>query len=177
MYTNHRHYILLIFAIITLVVTVFGFIFLRKDIYERAGVAAEIVKEVNQIDEKNKREIDIANIYDKSSGQRNLLSSFLVSKEQIVNLIESIEQIGTDTSTNLELSGIVNQEVSKDNKVSTFQSHIEVQGSWSNVMRAFILIENMPYSVSLNNIRLVKSNASKSQEWTLSLDARVLTGR
>jgi hypothetical protein len=177
MYTNHRHYILLIFAIITLAVTIFGFIFLRKDIYSRAVASIEIAREVNQIDEKNKREMDIANIYDKSSGQRNLLASFLISKEQIVDLIESIEQIGTDTSTNLELSGIVNQELSKDNKVSTFQAHVEVLGSWGNVMRALILTENIPYGVSLNNIRLIKSGESKSPEWKLSLDVRVLTGK
>ncbi len=176
MYTNHRHYILIIFAIITLAVSVFGFVFLRDLIYSRAVTSAKIAREVSQIDEQNKHESDITSIYDKSSEQRRLLDSFIVPKEKIVDLIESIEKIGVDTSTDLELSSITNQE-SKDDKTSQFQAHVDVKGTWTNIMRSLILIEGLPYSVSINNTRLIKSGDSKSSQWELSLDLRVLTGK
>lgn len=192
MYTNHRHYILLIFALGAITLTIFGYSFLHRLILAQARDSAQILREVNLIDEKKQRDQDVTSIYTKSAEDRLKLNSYLVPQDKIVNLIEEVEDFGITTNTELELSAITNEDAGVVGGVpfGHFKAHVDGQGTWANILRALILLENMPYSVTLNNIRIISGAESSSanlpikgavqkapavREWRLTLDLQVLT--
>lgn len=195
MQTNHRHYILLVFAILALGESVFGFVFLRNIILREAIKSSEIISETKSIEDKNKRAEGIASAYEKTVQDRTKLTSFLISNDKVVDLIEEIEKIGADTGATLELSNIAHEDLPKEGgfQLGYFTAHIDGHGEWSDVMRDFILLENMPYNVILSNIRFEESGESaaaelpvvvkkgktatsiKAKQWRLTLDIKILT--
>lgn len=182
MYANRRHYILLIFAVAAFAVSVLGYAFLRSRVITQAEQAVKVSKSVAEMEEKKRRELDVASVYAKSAEERRLLASYVVSKDDIVDFIESVEKIGSDTSTSLEMSGIADEtelELAGDAVLGHFKARLEASGTWTNVMRALILVEHMPYNIILNDVRLAENTESasstKAKTWRLSLDMRVLT--
>lgn len=194
MQTNHRHYILLLVALITLAVSSFGYYLFNQTITAQAIESSRIIKEAATLDEQKQREQDVASAYAKSAEDRSKLMSLLVQQDKVVDLIEEIEKIGVDTSTALELSGITSEEAvtEKGTATSHFGAHVDARGTWAEVMHVLILIENMPHAVSLSNVRLTEAGDTSSsaelsvkaktpakeikvKQWRLTLDIRVLT--
>lgn len=193
MYTNHRHYILLIFALAALVLSVLGFSLLRGNIISQAIESAQAIKDAALIDDQKQHAEEIARKYEKSADDRTKLGSYIVTEDKIVNLIEEIEDIGIRSGAPLELSGITTEPgtASKGVTFNTLKARVAGKGSWSSLMQALILLENMPYALSLNNVRLEVSGessvaelpiknsktkpATKQTLWHLTLDIKVLT--
>lgn len=176
---NHRHYILLIFATLAILGSATGYILMyRESVIQARGSAlaqAEVILENN----KKLHEQELTAAYADSLSDRSRLSSFLVSEDEIVEFIESVEAIGASSGAEVEISGIDTEEIAVKDEESFghISAHLNISGTWVNVMRALILVENMPYSVSLNNIGLFSSGTAKAKQWELSLDMRVLTSK
>src|SRR3954462_5984814 len=97
MYANRRHYILFILALIALAVSILGFVFLRQQIYHQAVLSADLIKQVASMEEEEKHERDINNVYAKLNAEKVVLKNAVVTKEGVVDFIEIFEKIGTDT--------------------------------------------------------------------------------
>ncbi len=194
MYTNHRHYILFFFALATLVASVIGYEVLYRTVTSQSARTNKATREIALADERKQREEDTASVYTKTAEERARLGNLIISQEKVVDFIQSVEKIGNDVNVQIELSAITREPVSTETAFGYFKGHIEARGSWANVMRSLMLIENMPYSISLSNFRLTQSSESFSTElpvkgstgslgtkgsgqktWSLSLDIRVLT--
>jgi len=183
---NHRHYILVIFAIATFAISLSGYIFLYKKVKAQAQHSSEARVEVLLGNQKKLQERELTTLYADTQEDRSRVDKYVVSEDKIVNFIETIEKIGSDSLADVEMSSInVEKANSKDKKNNGYiNAHLNVRGSWSSVMRALILIENLPYNVDIGHINLVYSGASdidknnaKVNEWTLSLDIKVLTAK
>lgn len=171
----------MISAVICLCISAYGYLFIYNKSLEQARSYTRITQEVNSEDGKKKYEQELFTMYETSKSSRDKIASFIINNDGIVNFIEMIEKIGESTNTDLELSSINNE---KDH----IKAKINVKGSWSNVMRALILIENIPLSASISNISLVtslgldksvlKTNekipANNSNIWNLSMDIESL---
>jgi Tfp pilus assembly protein PilO len=196
MYANHRHYILFTLALITFIVASLGFGLLHDRVYKQSIQAGELMKEVKSLEDQKSHELEVKNAYSKIKEQRDRLNSFIVSKDKIVDFIEEVEKIGTQTSTDIEFSNPVTKEIVKGKKIednfTTMTARIDVEGTWPNMMRALTLIENLPYSLSLNNIRINVEKSTETAEdpaklasstpktpikakiWTMVMDVKVL---
>lgn len=180
-------------ACVTFAVTTTGFVYLRHRVYSQAAGSAVLLRDVETTEEKKKRELDVKNVYSMFTDERMRITTFVVSKEKAVTFIEAVEKIGTDTSTEVEISGLSTIEIVKTNKIkdnfTSLRTHLEVKGKWSNVMRAFTLIENMPYSISIDTIYLSEVSDTAQPEpvgtstspavspkiWKLTLDIKILS--
>jgi hypothetical protein len=57
------------------------------------------------------------------------------------------------------------------------KAKIKVEGGWVNVMTAFALIENLPVSLSINNVELRSTDVGGKKPakiWNLDLDIEAL---
>ena len=105
--------------------------------------------------------------------------------------IERMETICKETVTEVQLSGIVTEAVEGGKsgvKFSQIKADITATGSWTNIMRALILIENLPYGVSFSDVRLESESSDveslpvggkapvvkKVKVWRLSLDIKIV---
>lgn len=179
MYTNHRHYILLLLAIGAVTLSGIGYAVLYHAITSQSIKAHDALKTIALADERKKLEEDTASLYAKTKDERSDLGNLIISQEKIVDFIKSVEKIGDDVNVQLELSAITNEPISAEDIFSYFKGHIEAHGSWANIMRTLILVENMPYAISLYNVKLAQSAESSSTKlptkvWDLSFDIRVL---
>ena len=179
MYINHRHYILLIVAVVTMLCSAAGYWVLYHTVQQQSIHAAEVSKEIALVDERKQHEQDAASIYAKTADERAVLADSLVSPDKAVDFIKSVEKIGDDVGVELNLSSITNEPASGGSPFGYFKGHVEARGSWSNIMKTLILIENMPYVVSLQKIGLAGAetpshDSPTRRSWTLTLEMKAL---
>ncbi len=197
MHANHRHYILFIVAFVTFVVTALGYAYMREKVYTQAVTAANIIKEVKQLQDEKKHEQEVASAYSQFADDKALISGYVLSPDDVVHFIEAVEKIGVDTSTGIELSGIETQDVVRNSTNAGqllfphIKAHAAGRGTWANSMRALSLIEHLPYAVSFDNIHISvdgtgsgspdlqtgpvgTTTKSHANNWAISLDVRAL---
>lgn len=174
---NHRHLVLLILALVALSASIFTYSFFYNFVKSEAEESAQLSQQIAAIEEQRRHEQGVASVYQQSVSDLAALKSYVVTGEQVVDLIEEIEEIGTTTSTSLELTGITNSANAsqKEGEFSVFTATVHGKGTWTNIMRALILIEHLPYSMSINNIRFAEEGAGPARVWTISFGIKVLT--
>lgn len=188
MNVNSKHYILLLFSFAALAISGAGYVLLYKAVVSEARESSQAIAEVALENTKRLREQELTATYADTLSDRTRLASFVISEAEIVDFIEAVEGVGADSGAQVEISAIGKGDIAKTEKVSFghIAAHLEIQGSWINVMRALILVENMPYSISMNNFNLVamgdlaaasapvKGAAPKVRQWKMSFDIKVL---
>ncbi len=179
MKTNHRHYILILFAVACLVVSIFVYLFVYKKTIGIAQNYSKLTNEMNSEDGRKRYEEELVKVYDNTEGSRQKIYSIIANEDKIVSFIETVEKIGDYTNTDFELSSISNDK-------GNIKAKVKVEGNWANIMRALSLIENLPISSKISNIALstsqglesdlLKSKSSNvSSKWKLNLDIEAIT--
>lgn len=158
------HYVLVCFAILTSIVAGLGYYLLYQQVVAQAESSSQAVRAVESEAERKLEEEQLLKLYADTELDRAKLASSFVQEDKIVEFIEEVEAIGPITNTTLELSALAKEE----GKIS---AHVDVKGSWTSVMRSLLLIENMPYSISVKGIRLTLTE----KVWNLNLDFSVLS--
>lgn len=165
---NHRHYILILFAIITVVVVCIGYYF----IYNKTIIQAESYVHANQeVDiEAHKKQTDqeLQKMFDATKSSRAKLSSFLVHENTLVTFIEMVENVGEQTGTKLELSSLTTES-------DMVKARVTVSGSWTGVISALMLIENLPVNLSINDIHLDTVDTKGIRSWSMSFALQAVT--
>ncbi|MDO8430677.1 MAG: hypothetical protein Q7S72_01660 [Candidatus Taylorbacteria bacterium] len=166
---GQRHYILIILAIASIATTIYGYIFIYRKTITQAEHYVHANKEFENEDIKKQSGEELLKIYNSSKESRARLKTFFVDSDKIVDFIEMVENVGVGSNTKLEISSITNDE----NKVV---AKIGARGSWSGVITTLSLLENLPLSVSLSNIKLNTTSDSdkEAHEWNLSLDIEAI---
>jgi hypothetical protein len=194
MYANHRHYTLFVFAIAAFVASSFCFIYMREKIYTQATRAVEITSEVKQLEDQKAHDLEVKNAYAKTAEEQTQINSYIVPKDKIVDFIETVENVGTETSSSVQLSNIVTKEIVKGKKVednfTSMTAHVDALGTWPSLMRVLTLVENLPYSESISNMHITTDvgaevpedthasttpkTAPKAKTWNMGFDIKVL---
>ncbi len=190
MHINQKQLVLLILAVFTIIITIVVDIFFYRSIVSRAIRSSSMAKEVSLETSKKVREKELKADYKKSELERGRISTFIISQDKLVTFIEGLEEIGVTTGTEVNLSSISSITTSP---VGEFRARIDISGSWDGVMKALTLVENIPYSISINNLKLNQSSdtgtgelmkvpsgtqtktSSKNRTWKLSFDMGALT--
>lgn len=172
----HHHTFLLILAISVtmLVVVVYGYMYyvVRFSIV-RAANARDIVS----LEKANKdRESDVRALYDRTKNARDSLSNFFIPADRVVDFIEAIEALGPETGSKVTLSiDTVDASDSEEKKNGLARANVEAVGSWTSVMRALSLAENLPYIVSVSGAHLsLQIDANGVHNWKASFVIEVV---
>ncbi len=174
---NHRHYILIVFAFASILVSVACYFFLYKQTTKQANNYLKAVDQVQSEKTGVNYEQKLIETFNKYEADRQKIESYMVEEDNLVEFIEQIEKIGNDSKTDLELSSIGNA----DGKIKVKVTAI---GTWQEVMTALMMLENMPISISVKDVRLdtsgdiektVGGKTVNVQGWRLSQDIEVLT--
>lgn len=164
MKTNSKHYILIFFATATFLVSGFGYWYVYDTVLKQKENYLKVSKEVETERGKQQYENELMQVYKDTAIDRAKLPNFFVSESKVLNFIKTIESIGPSSKTEIRISSIVKDAL----KVRT---HIDIKGGWINVMLALTLIENLPYSISLENVSLF----NRDKKWEMTFDLSVLT--
>lgn len=167
---NHRHIILILFAIISIFASSFAYYFIYNKTLELAHSYVRDMGDVNSEGDKHQKEQELVRVYESTKESRLKISTFLIHEDKIVNFIETVENIGDSSNTKTEISSINNGD-------GVVKAKVTSSGSWSGVMTALSLIENLPFSVVIKNVRLSAMSGldKKGSGWELSLDIEAVS--
>ena len=182
MQANHKHYTLIIISILAIASSFTGYFLFFKIILHESSQADKSSSVIALNNEKKSLEKKKEGIFKSKVEDRAFITKIILPQDEIVGFIEKVENISNDTKAEVSISSIGNN-MSANSKVGDMgymTAHIEAKGSWQSIMQTLSLVENMPYSISINNIRLerVKDDfldKKKTQGvWNISLDIKVL---
>lgn len=167
---NHRHYVLIIFAIVSIAVVSMAYFLIRRQTIVQAIHYVNASKELANEDIIKQKEQELKKIHDDTEEQRSGLSSRLIKEDKAVTFIEMVEKVGTESNTKLELGSITSS-------AGLLKANINVIGSWANVMTALTLLENLPFSSVISDVDLGTSAVSgkEAKVWSLNLSIEALT--
>ncbi|MEK7095368.1 MAG: hypothetical protein AAB895_03825 [Patescibacteria group bacterium] len=185
MKVNYKHYILITIALVALVVSAASYLLLYRQVVSQARESSQALAEFTLENNKKLVERELTALYADSLNARARINSFIVPEEKIVGLIEAIEKAGENSATDLEISAINTEKPKEDetNGLTHINATLAVKGSWINIMRALILIENLPYSLEINNLKLStlgddliapSKKGASVKSWGMSMTIRVL---
>lgn len=162
---NYKHYILLLIGIGTVVVSGLGYWYVYASIINNAQRNSMVIKEIERNKENKKNEEKLLEMGKATEGYRTKLSTYIISEDKIIDFITSIENIEKITQSEVTISSI-----SKDDIQDHVRLHVDIKGSWINVNRALIMLENLPYSITVDYANF----AQNSGKWTLSINLSAL---
>ncbi len=167
---NSNHYLALAVSGCIFICSVLAFWF----VYGQVGVQMRNSSAAyGQIAQAQLQEVQARQIVDTLSDtqvERDLLSSFFVSDAQTVGFISQIENVGKEAGkATVTIASISDDDLSAAAMGTTgsIHAHINIQGTWPDAMRAFHLVESLPYGESINNVR---ASPASSKEWTIGFD-------
>lgn len=171
-----HHTFLLIFALAStlLVAGIYAYMqYVVKVSIERAATARDIVA----LERANTdREEDVRALHERTIADRRVLAKFLIPEDRVVEFIESIEALGPQTGSEVTLS-ISQVPPAVEGGYGIARAGVQAIGSWTSVMRALSLAENLPYSVTVTGVRVDASSDGKSKSpiWKAVFVVDVLT--
>ena len=168
---NHRHYVLIVFALISIVVVSMAYFLIRNQTIVQAIHYVNANKEIANEDIVKQKEQELQKIHRDTDDERASLLGRLIKEDKAVYFIEMVEKVGVESSTKLELGSITTSDT------GTLKANVTVSGSWQNVMTALVLLENLPISSKISNIDLSASGGSGKEvkSWILNLTIEALT--
>lgn len=177
---HHNHIALLIiaFSVTLFVYTLYGYMNYRVNVSLADALTVRSTLAKNESYKQEQKEL--TSLYEKTATDRASVFSFFVKDSDTVSFIETIESLGGRTGSRVVLSSIDSIDPSGQNgKFGFINAGVQVQGSWSAVIRTLMLAEVLPYKISIGNIRLNSSGSSDpknlSREWNLSFVLKATT--
>ena len=166
---NSNHYFALGASGCILLASVLVFMFVYYQVGVQIGKTSDAYNRINQAQHQENQTKQIADTLSSTQAERSQLQSFFVRDDNTVGFITEIEGVGKTSGASVTLASISDDDLSSANVGATgsIHAHIDIKGSWSNVMRAFHLVESLPYGETVNNVR---ATPISSKEWNIEFD-------
>lgn len=107
-----------------------------------------------------------------------VLKELYVDSNNVVDFISYIEDLARKASTTIEIKTITTGEVKIDeevfNDLQNLSISIELSGSWKNVNKYIEIVENLPYHINIEELRLEKKSKDSDSIYGVSLKIEVV---
>lgn len=119
------------------------------------GQVLEAIKQADLQIGNDSRLRGIINLQENSSSELKILETAILTREDLVTLVEGLEKMGRDEGLMVSISSITNE----PNKTSTTTPEtvriaIEASGSWIGNIHFIRLLENLPFKVNIERLDL-----------------------
>ncbi|MEK7646303.1 MAG: hypothetical protein AAB381_01240 [Patescibacteria group bacterium] len=176
---NHHLFLLfLAISVVTLVIGVYAYMHYVVTVsIQRAATARDIVA----LERANSgREEDVKALHARTLDDRKALAKFLIPADRVVEFIEALEALGPQSGSVVSLSGLsdVAPGEIEGSIYGLARASVQVTGTWTGVMRALSLTENLPYAVTIRDARLDSSaEPAKGRSWRATFTVEVLLSK
>lgn len=167
---------LLVISLLSCAVAAGAYVLSIRTVEDKVEHAKVAIAEIANEEKKGENEKNLVEIMDATGPDRARLPVLFVSDDGIVDFIEEVESIGPSSGASLSLSAINAGDISamEPGAIGSIKSHVLVNGPWASVMRTLRMIENMPYRVTVDNVRLDRAGEGRAASWKMDLDIDVL---
>lgn len=108
----------------------------------------------------------IKNLMNDTKKEREQIAGFFVQPNGTVDFIETVESLGRIAGIKLETES-VGVEALKNKTVSStelFRLSLRTEGSWGDTIRLLSLLENIPYKISFESVKLEKISVGSDSD-------------
>ena len=171
---HHSHTALLIIAlaITVFVYGLYGFMYHNVNTsLTYALTAKEDVRKEQMYKDQGK---SLTDVYDTTVADRAKLATLFSQDSDKVKFIEMLESLGNYTGAKVTITSISADDLSSATLGSTghIVAHLDVEGTWSGIMRTLIYAENLQYKSSVSAVHMTSSGSSDPKNpstiWHLS---------
>lgn len=151
----------------TLNLIVFGACFyLFMNIKKIDKVVSEQLTQIESEVKKDESLRSIKNLMNDTKEEREQIAGLFVQPNGTVDFIEEVESLGRVAGVKLEVEsvGIGALKDKTGSSTESFRLFFKTEGSWGGTMHLLSLLENMPYKISFENVRLGKVSGGSSSE-------------
>ncbi len=168
---------LLILSIIFFIFSCFVFLFLYKNINDNKE-KLQLAQEKWQTEYTRRENArSLTNSIKTMESERNLLEKHFIQSSDIVPFLDMIEKLSVEVGTKAEIFSV---DVAKDNL--SLMVEMKAQGSFENIYKLIILLENSPYNLDFVLVDIQNSNSqnvsvgknNKSQQWIATFKIKLL---
>ena len=152
-------------SLVVTTMSVLMFVWILFEINSNANDIKRTVAELAEIDKKNNHARAMGNLLDNTKTEREKLDKLFVDEEDIVNLLQEIERLGSYAGTGVSITSIQD---TKDKMLIT----TSFSGSYAQLRYFVDFAENIPYAVFINSLRFTKQK--RGDLWQASLELVVL---
>lgn len=174
--TENQKNIYIISSIAFFIFSCFVFYFIYRQIRIK-NIDAEEIKIQIQNENKKYNDIEILSKSNKISVEDQIsFDSHFVDKSEIANFFDSLEKLAEKIKLETEILSANEDEIKGD-----FTLELKSKGSFENIYRFLLLLENSQYMIEIMSINMQKEhqdetqNITKNPIWTLHLKIKLLS--
>lgn len=111
-----------------------------------------------------------------------ILNELYIENDNVVIAIEFLETMARSSGVSLEIQKVelinnYGQELNHEKglEYNDIKMVFQARGSWSNVTSFILMVENLPYYMSIETLKLAHVKTSSGSEWLASFDIKGVT--
>ena len=153
-----------IFASIMVATVLAVYVFLFLDIRDKNREVFLILNEADIEAREDLRLRSIQDVVNDTEEQRGQLNVYFVDDDKIVEFIETIEELGSFTGAEVEVTAVnIEEKVGESGENDEFlQLTFSAKGDWDEVFYLFSLVELLPYKIEVRRASF-ESSSSKGK--------------
>ena len=176
MQSSRSHTGLIIFAIIGIVgICASGVAYWYMFFNVRSAIAevSFVSEEAQLLATKNAHTQTVRRIVRDTQAQRDELASYFTNEAHIVDFLEGIERLRSQTGATLRIQSVnVGDSIDKDGLVAPLQLAIDTEGTLQEVFYTLKLLESYPLAMHVEKVRLVQD--AEELTWKGDFDVVVI---
>ncbi len=152
--------------ILFMVVALFGYVQLYKYVRSQQEKLVTLEQELHSVDVVSESQQEVRHFLDETASDREEFNKYFVSIEDPTPFLEQIDMIAQTASTAVEVSELDMKYVDDDKLLSKYPKELQkevqlilsVEGEWSEVYHFLVLLEQLPYALSILNVAFSLEN-------------------
>jgi hypothetical protein len=165
---NNKTKTTLIISVIILALMIAGTSFWYYQIIRGSQIIREDKKVYNQELKDSQFISEIKREKEKLDNINNFLGSLYVPADDAVSFIEYIEDVSSSAGVSLDIDRF---DINGKNVVFS----VSAEGSWNQINRFIVMMENLPYYTIIENLNISVNNAGGNVLWQADFDIKGLT--
>lgn len=157
----------------SIVLAIFCFILYVGGLFSVWSQLGEMEAFYNDSDSKSARYEKakaIKSIADSEKDYIAILRGFFIKKENEVDFIEKIEEVGSTAGIKFDIFSIDSKSAKDESVKEDLMVRVNVEGDWEKILLFADTLEKMPFGISIQNLR-VDAKDGKSWSGTIELIA------
>ena len=157
---THHHFLITLGALVTVLVVALYF-YMSNAITNMTDAVVSAKGEAVNLQIGNTMDAKLKKLYSGSEGDWEKLYSAFVPADNVVPFIAALEAIGPRVGGAVSVASIDSTAPEAGSLAVNgyVNAKVTASGSWASVIKIIELIENMPYKVTISNVRLDQSNS------------------
>lgn len=163
---------ILLLVMIPTIILVFVYVYILFDLNNKNQETASILNENEKAYVKNLNFQSTKKIINSSKESILNMSTFFITKDGVVNFINTIESIGKSVGLNISIASVdIKTDTNKSNNSQNnnkdeLNLDIETEGTWTQTLKFIHLLEYLPFNINLNQVNIINLNMDNSKNNT-----------